>query len=1645
MSQVHAQLALFGDQGEVIAAAMRTAQVVTTERKMRTYASSRRATKPAANDIPDLNTRLPDGVIDQGRWDMAERLQANLAALKALSSHATTHEGSLDVATRDCLARYVGWGGTAAALDDRNPNNRWRFEPIRDQIKGYLTDPTAWDALKASVLTAYYTPESLIDAVWAGVKRLGFTGGRVLEPAAGTGHFIGRRPADIQMEWTAIECEPVAASIAALLYPSAIVHAGRYEKTRLNNDSFDLAISNVPFGDYGVTDAAYTGGRFPSLRIHDYYFLKTIDKVRPGGLIAFITTHGTLDKTDDRVRRLIAQQADLLGAFRLPSNAFTDSANTQVVADVIFLRKRERSLEADNSAECGWIDTGMFVDGAHALEQNNWFASRPDAVLGARRIVSGPYGSALAVDADASRGYGALIDMLPEGVYIEPAAAIERQIAHERVHLSRDGMTGAQVGAFALDSKGTIAVVNENGELEPVKVSKSAGNRIALMIPVRDAAYRVVAVQVAGEGDGALHYAQNALHRAYDAMTKRYGPINKPANRRAISDDPALALLLSLEHFDDKTQTATKTALFFQRTIGAPEPVLAVDDPHDALAVCLNEHGRILPDRLCALLDQEWPAIRDALTGAIWREPESGEWQTASRYLSGNVVMKLEEAERAALSDASYQENVAALTAIQPEPLGAGEIDVNLGAPWVPSWVFHQFIGFLLGMPVHASAPGNAARPVHEHVPDGSVSFTSALGLWTAEIPLYRCDRSTFTAWGTSDFTPIALIEHGLNQKLPIVWKHTSDGNKIKDLDASNEAQEKLAAIKEAFAAWLWECPDRTAALCALYNRRFNCRVERQYDGSHLTFPGLSAARAMRAHQANFAWRVIEAGNTYAAHVVGSGKTGSMVCAAMESKRLGLARKPAVVVPNNLLYDFAAEAIRFYPAANVLIARKEDIAKEGRRRFIAKVCSQNWDLVVMTHESFGRIPMSDAYVERFIGDEIAEYEDMIAERKAADGDRITLKNLEQAKRRLETRLEKLTDQDARDHGGLHFEALGVDMLLVDEAHCFKNLEIKTRMGSVPGVTNAASQRALDLHMKTRWIMSQFADEQRGVVFASGTPISNSMTELYTNLKYLAPALCAEHDITHFDSWAAAFGEVVTGLERAPEGSGYRMNQRFANFVNVPELARIFREVADVKMAGDLDLPTPEAERHHHVCEPSDALRAYMKALGERAAACRNGGVDKTADNILKIANDGRHASLDMRLVDPAANDEPDNKARKVASTVVQHYEPGGDNVQLVFCDLATPKAHRFSVYTEIRGLLVDAGIPEAEIAFAQDYKTDAQRQAMYAAARAGQLRVVLGSTAKMGMGMNAQDRITDLHHVDAPWRPADIEQRDGRGIRQGNQNAVVRVHTYVTRDAYDEFMWETLKRKAGFIVQALTTPEKAQRRISDTIEPKYSEIMALASGDPRIREKVEIDDTVDRLSLRYRYHRNTQARIERRLQLVADEILDCRSRVDALGQDELTLTSDRCLTLANGQRVTGCDDIRLAVRAASDQSAANHRDGGYLGRMGGFDWHVAHARFDSRRGFALICRGSLIRAETVGRSAQDARAVMADLLDSLPQAASRTRARLESLQQEHTGLKAQQGQPFEGQAALDAAKARQREINRALTEAYETPEPRLAA
>lgn len=1637
MTQAAAQLSMFGDEGEVIAAAVRTAQAVVTQKKMRAYASARRATKHTVSELDDANTQLPDGLIDQGGWNDDARLQANFDALSALSEWDAASLDTPDDATRDALAGYVGWGGLASRLDDRPYNNR--HPQTQSAIKSYLPDTETWDALKASVLTAYYTPESLIDAIWAAVRHLGFTGGRVLEPAAGTGHFIGRRPHDLAMDWTAVECEPVAARIAGALYPSANVIADKYEQTTLPNDGFDLAISNIPFGSYGVTDKAYTGGRFASLRIHDYYFLKTLDKVRPGGLIAFVTTHGTLDKTDTRVRREIAKRADLLGAFRLPGQSFKASANTDVIADVIFLQKRETKRHGREVDALDWIETRDYIDNGHTIAQNPWFDTQPLAILGTRAIAgAGMYGKGqLSVTPDPRRGLFDMAGLLPNNCYIDAATAVDNAIEAESVSLTRDGIHGAQVGAYALDSAGVVAVVGPEGVLEPVKLSKTAIKRVELMIPVRDAAYQVIAAQVDNAGDGALAYAQTELRHAYNALVKRYGPINKPANRRAVSSDPALALLLSLEHYDEKTQTATPSAIFTERTIGMPDPVLVADDPHDALAVSLNEHRRVVPDRLCALLDQEWPQIREALRGAIYREPESGEWQTASRYLSGNVVDKLEAAQAAASNDPQYQENVDALARIQPEPLGAGEIDVNLGSPWVPAWVFHQFIGHMLGMKTDPNVAGNAKQPAYRHVPPGQVSFTAALGLWKTDIQEFHCDRSTYTMWGTSDFTPTTLIEHGLNQKLPVVWATDSKGNKYKDLDASNEAQEKLAAIKEAFAAWLWECPERTDELCTTYNRRFNCRVEREYDGSHLTFPGLSLTRSFRWHQRNFAWRVIEAGNAYAAHVVGSGKTGSMMAAAMESKRLGLARKPCVVVPNNLLYSFAAEAIRFYPSANVLIARKEDIAKEGRRRFLAKVSSQNWDLVVMTHESFGRVPLSADYVSAFIKNEVSELNDMLIEVKAADGDRITLKNLEQAKRRLETKLDQQANRDNKDDGGLFFEALGVDMLLVDEAHCFKNLEIKTRMGSIPGVTNAASQRALDLFMKTRWIMEQSPDEQRGVVFASGTPISNSMTELYTNLKYLAPALCVEHDIVHFDSWAAAFGEVVTALERAPEGKGYRMNQRFASFINVPELSRLFRNIADIKMADDLDLPTPEADRQHHVCEPSEALTAYMAELGERAQACRNGMVDKTEDNILKIANDGRHASLDMRLVDPAANDTPDSKARLVAATVDRYYDRAGDNVQLVFCDLATPKAHRFSIYTEIRDLLIDRGIPEAEIVFAQNYKTDAQREAMYAGARAGQLRVILGSTAKMGMGMNAQDKISDIHHVDAPWRPADIEQRDGRGIRQGNEHACVRVHTYVTRDAYDEFMWETLKRKAGFIVQALTSPEKAQRRISDTVEPKYAEIMALASGDPRIREKVEIDDTVDRLKLRYRYHRNGQARIERRLDALDDEIKRARSRLIALDQDLQAVTGQRQLVLASGAVLTRAQDVTKAVRASAKTPASSHISGAYLGTMGGFEWRVGHCWHDGRKGFALICDGMLTRFEKTGRSAPDALVLMGDLLDGLPEARRRTETRLESLVQEQDGLIQQQGLPFEEQAALDEALGRQAELHRALTDEYE--------
>ncbi|MBO9471480.1 N-6 DNA methylase [Endozoicomonas sp. G2_2] len=1636
MTQTASQLSLFDDDGAAIVAAIQVAHAEVMAQQAQARASKRRATVVSIDTSEDHNVCLPDGMIDQGAWQDADRLKANLDALAALDAEADREGDALSDSVRNALLGYVGWGGLANVLDEVTPANRIKYAQTRDTLRTYI-DGADWPAITGSVLTAYYTSEALIDAIWSGVRKLGFTGGRVLEPAAGIGHFIGRRPNDLACEFTAVECEPKAAAIASRLYPSATVHADRYESVRLPNNRFDLAISNVPFGDFGVTDSAYTGGRFASLRIHDYYFLKTLDKIRPGGLIAFVTTHGTLDKVDNRVRREIAKRADLCGAFRLPSSAFKDSANTQVAADVLFLQKRDQA-RMDDPGELAWVNVDDWADNGRSIQQNTYFDEHPEAVLGERVIGQGRFGPELLVRADSSHGYQAMADQLPQGVYVEAADAVEQQIEKQTVQLGGDGLSSIQVGAFTFEDNGALCVVGAEGVLEVVKVSKTAEKRIALMIPVRDAAYEVIATQVKQAPLVDLHAAQAKLHRAYDAMTKRYGPISKPANRRAMCNDPAIAVLLSLEHYDEKTQTATKTEIFTERTIGLPERVERAKTPHDALAVSLNEHGRVLPDRLCALLDQEWPEIREELRGSIYRNPRSDEWETASRYLSGNVVVKLAEAREAALSDGDYRENVDALQAIQPEPLGAGEIDVNLGAPWVPEWVYHQFAGHLLGMEAAPGNRNNRGVPAYRHVPYGAVSFTPALGLWEVDISEYHCDRSTFAQYGTPNFSPIELIKHALNQKLPVVWTYDTHGNKVKDFDASNEAQEKLASIKEAFAEWLWSEGQRTDHLCSIYNERFNNRVERIYDGSHLTFPGLSLSRTLRPHQANFAWRVVESGNTYAAHVVGSGKTGSMVAAAMESKRLGLARKPMVVVPNNLLYDFAAEALRFYPGANVLIARKEDISKHGRRQFLAKVSSRNWDLIVMTHESFGRVPLSDQYVEQFIRNEIAEYEDLINETRANNGDRISIKNLEMAKRRLEARLDKLANQEARDHAGLCFEALGVDMLLIDESHLFKNLEIRSRMGSIPGVTNAASQRALDLFMKTRWVMAQSPHEQRNIVFASGTPISNSMTELYTNLKYLAPNLCAEHDIAHFDSWAAAFGEVVAALERAPEGSGYRVHSRFSRFVNVPELVRLFRSFADVKMADDLDLPTPEADRHHHVAEPSDALIAYMKVLGERAALCRSGAVDKRDDNILKIANDGRHASLDMRLIDPAANDDPGSMLRQVAETIDHYYVRGGDNVQLVFCDLGTPKSHRFSIYTELRTLLIDAGLPAEEIAFAQDYKTDAQRQQLYAAARAGQLRVVLGSTAKMGMGMNAQDKISDIHHVDAPWRPADIDQRDGRGLRQGNEHDSVRIHTYVTRDSYAEFMWETLKRKAGFITQALTSPDKAQRRIADTVEPKYAEIMALASGDPRIREKVEIDDRVDRLKLRYRYHRNSQARIDRRLSEIAYHLDDAQRRLHGHQQDMNVLSGERVLELANGQRVQDADTAQKAVRAFGKDALRGHSTSLYLGTFGGFEWRIEHGlTSEYRKGYRLILDGAVPLYEVIGRSGERAWAVLNDLLDSLNQRGARIQARIDSLEQEHAGLITQQGRDFEDQDLLETLLERQKVLNRELMEAAE--------
>lgn len=1389
-------------------------------------------TLKAAPEQEKLDFRITDDNLGHG--GAKAKFRMNMDAINTLKE--IEFDGRMATAEeQEILSKYVGWGGIPQAFEEGNDAWASEFAELYTALS-----PEEYEAARASTLNAHYTSPAVIKAIYQCVENMGFRTGNVLEPSCGVGNFFGLLPESMKgSKLYGVELDPITGKIAKQLYQTANIAIEGFENTSLPDSFFDLAVGNVPFGNYGVADKRYDKNHF---HIHDFFFAKTLDKVRPGGVVAFVTSSYTMDKKNPDVRKYIAERAELLGAIRLPNNAFLANAGTGVVTDILFLQKRDRPL----AVEPAWVHLGKTEQG---YTINQYFVDNPDMVLGELAEQSTQYGRQ---ECTVKPIPGAdLSEQLADAI-----ANVHGNISEYEHEEDFSEMSDESIPADPVVRNFSFALVDgnvyyrENSRMNQVDVSMTAESRIKGMIEIRDCTRRLIEYQLEGYSDETISREQQNLNILYDEYTKKYGLLNSRANKLVFSDDSSYPLLCSLEILDEQGNLKCKADMFTKRTIKPNREIVSVDTASEALALSIGEKAKVDMAYMAELTGKTEEQLFHELKGVIFLNPMHGyggreqeKYLPADEYLSGNVREKLTWAKRSAeMSPEDYAINVEALERVQPKDLTASEIDVRLGATWLPSSDIQAFMEELL-------KPSYWARSKIK------VHFSTITAEWN--ISNKTCDYENVNAnvtYGTGRINAFKIIEETLNLKDVRIFDTVQDeyGNDKRVLNKKETvlAQQKQQLIKDAFRDWIWKDADRRERLTTLYNEKFNSVRPREYDGSHINFVGMNPAITLRPHQTNAIARVLYGGNTLLAHVVGAGKTFEMVAAAMESKRLGLCQKSMFVVPNHLTEQWAAEFLQLYPSANILVSTRKDFESQNRKKFCSRIATGDYDAVIIGHSQFEKIPMSPERQRAILQEQVDELIDGIKEAKHANAERFTIKQMEKSKRQLQLKLDKLNDRTRKDNV-ITFEELGVDRLFVDEAHSFKNLFLMTKMRNVAGLSQTEAQKSSDLYMKCRY-MDELTGN-RGIVFATGTPISNSMTEMYTMQRYLQYDALRRQDLQHFDSWASTFGETVTAIELAPEGTGYRAKTRFARFYNLPELISMFKQVADVQTADMLKLPVPEAEYHNEVIKPSKFQKDMVASFSERAERVRNGMVDATVDNMLKITNDGRKLALDQRLTDEMLPDDGNSKVNLCIDNIYKTWEESAEqrSAQLVFCDLSTPHGDgKFNVYDDIRAKLIKMGVPEDEIAYIHEAKTEAQKAALFANVRSGNVRILLGSTAKMGAGTNVQKRLIALHHLDIPWRPSDIEQREGRILRQGNENERVQIYRYVTENTFDSYMWQTIENKQKFISQIMTSksPVRSCEDVDETAL-SYAEIKALATGNPHIKEKMDLEIEVSRLKL----------------------------------------------------------------------------------------------------------------------------------------------------------------------------------------------------
>ena len=1607
---------------------------------------------PPAPLPPAENFRITDDNLGIG--GAKAKFRANMAAINLLKE--LEFEGAQATPEQqEILSRYVGWDGLADAFDESKDNWKDEFAEL------YATlSPEEYAAARASTLNAHYTSPTVIKAIYEAVGNMGFQTGNILEPAMGVGNFFGLLPQEMQgSRLYGVELDSITGRIAKQLYPKADITVAGFETTD-RRDFFDLAIGNVPFGQYQVNDRAYNKLGFS---IHDYFFAKTLDQVRPGGVIAFVTSRYTMDKQSPEVRKYIAQRAELLGVIRLPNNAFKANAGTEVVSDIIFLQKRDRPIDI----EPDWVHLGENEDG---FAINRYFLDNPDMVLGRQTSESTQYGRQ-----DFTVEPYEDLDLATQLRYAIQNIGGKYEAA-ELPDLGENETIQDTIPADPNVKNYSYAVVDgevyyrENSVMVKPNLNATAKERVKGMAELRDCVHRLIDLQMWESDDISIRAEQQKLNRLYDRFTEKYGLINSRGNALAFADDSSYYLLCSLEMLDDedKTKLKGKADMFTKRTIRQRQSVTSVDTATEALALSIGEKARVDMGYMSQLTGKSEDDIIDELNGVIFLDPVYGDWQTADEYLSGNVRQKLREAENAAVDSPGYLPNVEALRAAQPKDLDASEIEVRLGATWIDKKYIQQFMFELLEPPLYAR------RSLEVNYSE----FTAEWNISGKNSIPYN-DINARMTYGTDCANAYKILEDTLNLRDVRIYDtvRDADGTEKRVLNSKETtlAQQKQQAIKEAFRDWIWRDPDRRRELVQLYNERFNSTRPREYDGRHLIFPGMNPEITLREHQLNAIAHDLYGGNTLLAHEVGAGKTFEMIAAAMEGKRLGLCQKSLFAVPNHLTEQWASEFLRLYPSANILVATKKDFETRNRKKFCARIATGDYDAVIIGHSQFERIPVSRERQERLLQEQIWEIEDGIAELKASRAERFTIKELERTKKNLKAKLQKLHDA-ARKDDVVTFEQLGVDRLYVDEAHSFKNLFLYTKMRNVAGLSTTDAQKSSDMLLKCRYIDE--ITHGKGVTFATGTPISNSMTELYTMMRYLQHDMLKRNSLTHFDCWASAFGETTTAIELAPEGTGYRARTRFAKFFNLPELMNLFREAADIKTADQLNLPTPTAVYHTEVTQPTALQQQMVQELSERAAKVHAGSVDASTDNMLKITSDGRKLGLDQRVINPDLPDDPGSKVNRCVDNIHRIWQDGQTEklTQLVFCDLSTPKGKAaqsgriaakgtdspelhaleaaidaetgpeeppFTIYDDIREKLVARGIPREQIAFIHEANTEVRKKELFAKVRSGQVRVLMGSTFKMGAGMNVQDRLVALHDLDCPWRPGDLEQRSGRIIRQGNRNKEVHIYRYVTESTFDAYLWQTVENKQKFISQIMTS--KSPVRSCEDIDEaalSYAEIKALCAGDERIREKMDLDVDVARLRLMKANHQSQQYRLEDNiLRHFPAQIEENKGFLSGFEADMKTLEQhphpkDGFAGMeVKGDLLTDKDNAGAAILEAFKD--AKGLEPVPIGSYRGFAMSLTVENFG--KNFYLTLKGQMSHRVELGKDARGNLVRIDNALAQMPERYKTVQGRLENVQAQLATAKAELGKPFPQEAELKEKSARLAELNAELNIDDRTP------